>query len=63
MKRIFLIFIFFTIIPACSESDSDKEQGTVFDAQTDAMEKAKEVEKQMEDAAEKQFDAIREQTE
>ncbi|HSR62818.1 MAG TPA: hypothetical protein VLN56_05380 [Gammaproteobacteria bacterium] len=63
MKRLFLVFLLFGIIPACSESDSNKEQGTVFDTQTDAMEKAKEVEKQMEDAAEKQFDAIREQTE
>lgn len=53
----------FLILLGCSESESNKQQGTVFDAQTNALEKAKEVEKQMEDAAEKQFDAIREQTE
>lgn len=53
----------FLILLGCSESESNKQQGTVSDAQTDALEKAKDVEKQMEDAAEKQFDAIREQTE
>ena len=63
MIKRYLIFLLFLILSGCSDSDNSKQQETVFDTQTDAMEKAKEVEKQMEDAAAKQFDAIREQTE
>ena len=64
MKAIFIITIFI-VITACSDQPSDNENAQkdhVWKTQTDALEKAKQVEQQLNDAMLKQQQEIERQT-
>ena len=61
MKRLFLVLLFMTLVTACSDRD-DKPIGDthVWKGQTDALEKARNVEQLIQDSAANRVKAIKE---
>lgn len=65
MTRQLFVYVLFVLATGCSGNNSDTEeenvQSGVFQGQIEAMEKAGDVEKNMQDAAEKRRQAIEQQ--
>ncbi len=65
MTRRYLVYVLFGFALGCSGNDSNtnggQAQDSVFDAQTEALDKAKAVEQKIQDAAAKQQQAIEDQ--
>ena len=61
MKRLIFVLLFMTLVTACSDQD-DKPIGDthVWKSQTDALEKAKNVEQLIQDSSAKRVKAVKE---
>ncbi len=66
MKKRYFIYMFFIFVSGCSENDNNSNtnkaqvEDSVFDAQTEAIDKAEALEQQILDAAAKQRQVIEE---